>query len=95
MFRFLTALDSFLEFLFLNLCPGYRQTKSLERWCETGDAIRNWMEANMTPISWSEASRSLVRDHITAYLDFLKYHRFIKADIDYIAKWSACLKPSS
>lgn len=91
--RFLVLLDSFLEF-FLNLFPGYRQEKSLERWCETSKEIRDWLDANTIPISWSETGRSLVRGHIKNYLEFLKHHRWIEADINYIEFWISCLKPS-
>ena len=86
----LAGLRSFV----LDCCPYYRQVSSLTRWCDAGTAIHNWEAANKIPISWSEKGRELVRENIAAYLDFIKYHRWLKFDVDYVAMWSAHLKPA-
>ena len=90
MSRFLTS----LRFFFLNFCPGYHQIKSIARWCDTGQAIDDWTDANTIPISCSETGRTLVREHIEAHLEVLRRHRFIKVDIDYIQMWCRHLQPS-
>lgn len=88
------ALLILLKLFFLNLLPGYRQIRSIEEWCTTGRNIQEWLDANEIPISWSESGRTLVREHIKAYLTFLKEHSFLEGDIDYIVFWSSCLIPS-
>lgn len=69
----------------------------MEHWCNTGQAIDNWVDANTIPISWSETGRALVREHIKARIEFIRYHRFIKVDeaeINYIKMWCKHLQPS-
>lgn len=89
----LTWLERFWFFV-LNCIPSYRQTKSMERWLEAGRAVDNWIAVNDIPLNYSEAGRSLVRDHIAAYLNFVRHHAWITFDVDYIAMWSAHLKPA-
>lgn len=87
--KFLTSLSSF----FLNFSSGYRQVKSVERWCDTGQAIDDWTAANTIPISSSETGRMLVKKYIEAYLEFTRRNRYFEIDVDYIKMWCEHLQP--
>lgn len=57
----------------------------MKRWCDTGDKIQDWQEANPEIlIGWSEFGRKLVDEYIQTYLDFLQTHLYVERDEEYI-----------
>jgi hypothetical protein len=66
-------------FIFALRLQASQSLRSVCAWCNAGDALTSWREANPTTyISQSDVGKKLLQELIDTYGAFLKNHPFIK-----------------